>query len=214
MMRTDRPMIVGSQRSNSDEVASDRGRWRRSTSFVCCLTAFCAAVSALVAVSPAAARPTATFVSKLYRYSIVLPGRTGNWLSTFATQRWRGDSIPGIGDPQLDTFTDRTTGRTYLLAARPTGSSLEKWANSVIAARPFDCVKPTSPKRATFAAEPAEVFRWSCTDGYRVIVITALHAGRGYFMLQASPTNGSRPLSRASDLPAFNAARRSFRFSR
>jgi hypothetical protein len=210
MMRTDRPMIVGSQRSNSDEVASDRGRWRRSTSFVCCLTAFCAAVSALVAVSPAAARPTATFVSKLYRYSIVLPGATSRWYLTFATRLWLGASIPGIADPQLDTFTDSKTGRTYLLAARPTGSSLEKWTKFVIAARPSICIKPTSPKKATLAGEPAEMVTWSCADQYRVIVITALHAGRGYFMLQASPTT----LARASDLPAFNAARQSFRFSR
>jgi hypothetical protein len=210
MMRTDRPMIVGSQRSNSDEVASDRGRWRRSTSFVCYLTAFCAAVSALVAVSPAAARPTATFVSKLYRYSIVLPGATSRWSTSFATQRWLDASIPGIGDHQLDTFTDSKTRRTYLLAARPTGSSLEKWAKFVIAARPPICIKPTSPKKAALAGEPAEMVTWSCADQYRVIVITALHAGRGYFMLQASPTT----LARTSDLPAFNAARQSFRFSR
>jgi hypothetical protein len=172
------------------------------------LVAFCAAVSTLG--PAAAARPTATFVSKLYRYSIVLPGATSRWSTTFATQRWPGDAIPGIGDPELDSFTDSKTGLTYLLAARPAGSSLKAWAKSVIAARPSICIKPTSPKRATLAGEPAELVTWSCTDGYRVIVITALHAGRGYFMLQASPTT----LSRTSDLPAFNAARQSFRFSR
>jgi hypothetical protein len=197
-------------RSKSNEAVSDRGRQRRSTPLVCCLAAFCVAVSALVAVPSAAARPTATFVSKLYRYSIVLPGATNRWVPTFATQRWPGGSIPGIGDAQLDTFIDFKSDRTYLLAARPTGSSLEKWAKSVIAARPSVCVKPTSPKRATLAGEPAEVVTWSCTDGFRVIVITALHAGRGYFMLQASPTG----LARTSDLPAFNATRQSFRFSR
>jgi hypothetical protein len=208
MMRT--LMIAGSRRSNSDEVASDRGHRRRSTPFRPCLAAFCVAVSALVAVPPAAARPTATFVSKLYRYSIVLPGATSHWSPTFATQRWLDASIPGIGDPHLDTFTDRKTGRTYLLAARPTGSSLEKWTKFVITARPPICVNPTSPKRATLAGQPAEMVTWSCADQYRVIVITALHARRGYFMLLASPTT----LSRASDLPALNAARQSFRFSR
>lgn len=150
------------------------------------------------------------FVSKLYRYSIVLPGATSRWSSIFATQRWLGDSLPGIGDPELDTFTDVKTGRTYLLAALPTASSLEGWAKSVIGARPPICRNPTSPKRATLAGEPAEVVTWSCADGYRVIVITALHAGRGYFMLLASPTT----LSRTSDLQAFNATRQSFRFSR
>ena len=209
-MRTDRLMIIGSRRSKSNEVVSDSGRRRRLTPFVCCLAAFCVAVSALVAIPPATARPTATFVSKLYRYSIVLPGATSRWSPTFATQRWLDASIPGIGDPQLDTFTDSKTGRAYLLAARPTGSSLEKWAKFVIAARPPICIKPTSPKRATLAGGPAEVVTWSCGDQYRVIVITALHAGRGYFMLQASPTS----LARTSDLPAFNATRQSFRFSR
>jgi hypothetical protein len=63
------------------------------------------------------------FVSKLYRYSIVLPGATSRWSSIFATQRWLGDSLPGIGDPELDTVTDVRTGRTYLLAALPTESS-------------------------------------------------------------------------------------------
>jgi hypothetical protein len=201
-------MIVDSRQSQSDEAASDRGRRCRSTPFVCCLAAFCVAVSAL-AVPPATARPTATFVSKLYGYSIVLPGATSHWTHSFATQRWLGESIPGIGDPRLDTFTDLKTGRTYLLAARPTGSSLEKWTKFVIAARPPICVNPTSPQRATLAGQPAEMVTWSCADQYRVIVITALHARRGYFMLLASPTT----LSRTSDLPAFNAARQSFRFS-
>jgi len=210
MMRTDRLMIAGSRRSTVDEVASARGCLRRSIPFGGGLVAFYVAVWALVAVPPAAARPTATFVSKLYRYSIVLPGASSHWSSTFATQRWLGASLPGIGDPQLDTFTDRKIGRTYLLAARPTGSSLEKWTKFVIAARPPICGKPNSPTRATLAGEPAEVVTWSCADGYRVIVITALHGGRGYFMLLASPV----ALARASDLPAFNAARQSFHFTR
>jgi hypothetical protein len=203
-------MVIGSRRGNSNEVASERSRERRSTSFVCGCAAFCVAAAALVAVPSAAARPAATFVSKLYRYTIVLPGPTGRWSPTFATQRWLGDSIPGIGDPQLDTFTDGKTGRTYLLAARPTESSLKKWTKFVITARPPICRKPTSPTTATLAAEPAEVVTWSCADGYRVIVITALHAARGYFMLLASPTT----LPRSSDRRAFSAARQSFRFSR
>jgi hypothetical protein len=209
MIRTGRLMTVGSLRRSSAPGAGERGSRRRSTTFVCCLTALGVVVSALVVVPPVAARPAATFVSKLYRYSIALPGATSRWSATFATQRWLGGSIPGIGDPQLDTFTNIKTARTYLLAARTTGSSLEQWTKFVVAARPSICVNPTPPKRATLAGEPAEVVTWSCADRYRVIVITALHARRGYFMLVASPT----VLSRTSDLPAFDAARRSFRFS-
>jgi hypothetical protein len=184
-------------------------RSRRPIRFVCCVAAFFVAVSALVAIPPGAAQPSARFVSKLYRYSVVLPGATSSWTTSFATQRWDGASIPGIGDAQLDSF-EGNTGRTYLIAARPTRSTLVAWAKSVVGARPSVCVKPTSLKRARLAGEPAEMVTWSCSDGYRVIVITALHAGRGYFMLQASPTS----LPRTSDLPAFNATRQSFRFSR
>lgn len=166
------------------------------------------AIAAFTAPESTPARPTATVFSRLYGYSIVLPGATGRWSTRFATQRWFEGWIPGIGDPQLDTFIEPKTGRTLLLAARPTGSSLEKWARFVIAARPAVCVKPTAPKSATLAGGPAEMITWSCTDGYRVIVVTALHAGRGYFMLLASPTS----LARSSDLPTFTATRRSFRF--
>ena len=45
-------------------------------------------------------------------------------------------------------------------------------------------------------------------DGYRLFVIAALHAGRGYVLLAASPTAASR----AFDLRDFNSVRASFRF--
>jgi hypothetical protein len=54
----------------------------------------------------------------------------------------------------------------------------------------------------------ARVFAFSCTDGYRVDAVTALHAGHGYFVFVASPTE----LSLASDRRAFTSAQRSFRF--
>jgi hypothetical protein len=54
----------------------------------------------------------------------------------------------------------------------------------------------------------ARVLSLSCTDGYVVIGITALHAERGYFMFVASPAS----LPRASYRRAFDAARQAFRF--
>lgn len=168
------------------------------------------ALSALALTPPAAARSTATFVSKLYRYSIVVPGPASRWSATFATQGWVDSSLPGIGDAQLDTFDDGKTGRSYLLAARKTSLKVDKWMKFVIAARPDVCGKPTRPTRTTLGGAAAEVARWTCSDGYRVIIAGAVHARMGYFLLVASPTN----LSWASGLRAFNAARRSFRFSR
>lgn len=172
------------------------------------VAASCALVSALLVVPAATALPTKTFVSKRYAYSITLPGKSSRWSAHFATDDWSSNSIGGIGSAAIDTFSDLLTGRSYLLAAQPTTADLGQWTQFVISARSPRCGAPKSSSASTLAGVPARIATWSCTDGYRVIVIAALHAQRGYFMLVASPTI----LSRASDSLAFNIARRSFRF--
>lgn len=169
------------------------------------------AVIAFALVPVAAAAPEATVVSKLYRYSLVLPGSASQWQAIPAQVAWSA----GVIDPNLpafDTFTERQTQRAYVIGARrlPAGSTLEKWTSFVISERPPAChAAPAGrPRRSTLSRAPAHLFTFSCTDGYIVIGITALHAHRGYFMFVASPTS----LPRASDRPAFDAARRSFRF--
>jgi hypothetical protein len=155
-----------------------------------------------------AVAPETRFLSKLYAYSIVLPGGSGRWSSSFATVKWSSAAIEH-GSPEFDTYIDAQGGRIYFLAARPTRSSLERWTAFVISARPSPpCGSPRSLSSSTLGGSRARVLTWSCTDGYRVFVVTALHSHRGYVMLVASPTN----LSRASDLRDFDAARRSFRF--
>lgn len=148
-----------------------------------------------------------TFVSKRYGYSLRLPGGSSRWLSSLATENWSSGGIEH-GSPGFDTFTDLRKGRIYFLAARAGRSSLGRWTAFVVSARPAVCGAPRSLPRSTLAGEQARVLMWSCSDGYRVIVTTALHAHRGYVMLVASQTT----LSRASDLRAARAARRSFRF--
>jgi hypothetical protein len=138
----------------------------------------------------------------------VLPGSSNRWLSSLATANWSSDSIGGIGSPQIDTFTDQLTNRSFLIAARRSRSDLKQWTKFVASARSPVCGAPHALRHSTLAGARARVLTWSCTDGYKVFVIAALHAGRGYFMLVASPKN----LSRASDLRAFDAARHSFRF--
>jgi hypothetical protein len=128
--------------------------------------------------------------------------------STFATLNWPSTEIEH-SSPEFDSFTDLRDGRIYFLAARPSRSSLEQWTRFVISARPAPpCGAPQSLPNSMLAGSQAHVLTWSCTDGYRVFVITALHARHGYVMLVASPAK----LSRASDVRAFDAARRSFRF--
>lgn len=162
---------------------------------------------ALVYSTIAAAASGTPFVSKRNGYSIVLPGSTDRWTATYATANWTDPTIPGIGDRQLDSFEDNQAFRAYLLATRP-ATSLQAWTKFVASAHPGVCSAARMLPASTVAGSPARVFTWSCSDGYRVFILTAVHAHRGYMLLVASPTN----LSRASDWSAFDAARRSFKF--
>lgn len=167
-----------------------------------------AVASALLLVPVAVAASHTTFVSKRYGYSIVLPGSSTRWSARFATVNWTSDSIGGLGSPEMDAFTDSRTGRTYLLAARPS-RSLKQWTAFVVSAHPSPpCGRAHFLPDTTLAGLRARVHTVSCSDGYTVFVATALHARSGYMLLVASPT----ALSRAADFHAFEAARRSFRF--
>jgi hypothetical protein len=182
---------------------------RRAVRRVCCLATFGLLVAALLLVPAATARAAATFVSKRYGYSIAFPGSASRWSYSLATVNLLGSATAGaIHSSQTDVFTDAETQRLYILASRPNQPNLQKWAKFVISIRDPSCGAPHALPNATLAGARALAFTWSCSIGRLGFMIAALHAGRGYFMLVASPTN----LSRASDLRAFDAARRSFRF--
>jgi hypothetical protein len=166
-----------------------------------------AITSALVCSTVAAASAGTPFVSKRNGYSIVLPGSTAHWFAEYATDNWTDTTIPGIDDPQLDTFHDYQTGRLYLLATRP-ATSLQAWTKFVASAHPSVCSGARPLPASSVGGSPARVLTWSCSDGYQVFLLAAVHAHRGYMLLVASPTN----LARASDRRAFDSARRSFRF--
>jgi hypothetical protein len=176
------------------------GRW---------VAALCAIVSALVLAGTAASAPNTRFVSKQYGYSIVLPGTSSQWLSTFALVTWSTGTISPDA-PAFDTFTDLRTGRLYIVGARrlPAGSTLEKWTAMFLRNRGPNCTTRASNSSSTLSGRPARLLTWSCTDGYNAIGITALRARLGYFMIVASRTTSSR----GSDRTAFSGARASFRF--
>jgi hypothetical protein len=176
------------------------GRW---------VAALSAIISALVLVSAAASAPNTRFVSKQYGYSIVLPGNSSQWLSTFARVTWSTGTV-SPDTPAFDTFTDLRTGRLYIIGARrlPAGSTLEKWTAIFLRNRGPNCTTHPSVSHSKLSGTPARLLTWSCTDGYEAIGITALRAHLGYFMIVASRTTSSR----ASDRTAFSGARASFRF--
>lgn len=178
---------------------------------VCIVVLFTIALALLLSgcsAPTAKAPPTTTFVSKRYGYSIALPGHSARWYNRPALANWTSGSIGGIDSPGFDTFTDLKLSRNYLLAAVPGRWSLSRWTDFAMSARSEICGLPRSLPSSTLDGARARVFTWSCTDGYRIIGATALHAGRGYFMLVISPIADSR----SADLDAFQATRRSFRF--
>ena len=174
-----------------------------------CVAALCAIVSVLLLVPAAASAPNTKFVSKQYDYSIVLPGNSSRWLSTFARVTWSTGTISPDA-PAFDTITDLRTGRLYIIGARrlPAGSTLEKWTAIFLRNRGPNCTTHPSLSNSKLSGTRARLLTWSCTDGYNAIGITALHAHLGYFMIVASRTTSSR----ASDRTAFSGARASFRF--
>jgi hypothetical protein len=170
--------------------------------------ALCVIALALVLVPTATSAPNTKFVSKQYGYSIVLPGSTKYWRSSFAIITWSAGS-PQPGSPAFDTYTDLRVNRLYLIAARrlPTGSTLAKWTTFAKTPGALGCKAQSSLPNSTLAGAPARVFTYTCSDVYG-IGITALHNHLGYLMLVSS-----RPgTPRASERSAFNTAQASFRF--
>ena len=176
------------------------GRW---------VAALCVIVAALVLVPAAASAPNTKFVSKQYGYSIVLPGNSSRWFSSFARVMWSTGTI-SPDTSAFDTFTDLQTDRLYIIGARrlPAGSTLEQWTATFLRNRGPNCTTHASLSTSTLSGAPARLLTWLCTDGYNAIGITTLHGRLGYFMLVASPTSSSR----ASNRTAFSGARASFRF--
>lgn len=184
---------------------------RGTATRVCWLPTLCVLVAALVVVPVGSARSAAAFVSHRYKYSVVLPGASSRWSAEFASSNLSGSATEGaIHSSLTDVFTELATDRLYILASRPNQLNLQKWTQFVISIRPKpDCGPPHSLPNTTLAGVPALAFSWSCGGiGREGIMVAALHAGRGYFMLVSSLTTSSR----ASEVHAFDAARRSFRF--
>lgn len=157
----------------------------------------------------AAKAPTTSFVSKRYGYSVALPGHAGRWYSRPALANWTTGTIGGVDSPGFDVYTDLRSSQNYLFAAVPGKWSLPRWTDYAMSSRAEICSLPQSLPNSTLEGAPARVFTWTCSDGYRIVGLTALHASRGYFMLVISPV----ALSRASDLDALRTAQRSFRFT-
>jgi hypothetical protein len=144
------------------------------------------------------------FVSKRYRYQFA-PG--SSFYATFATSQWRG-AFPFGGDPGVDTFVD-WRDRKFIVAAMnvPASMNVSEWEARHVSRMQSFCKQAHAFRRSTLGGVPAEEFIDACPD-YDVIVLTAIHARRGYIFQFVSPTANSRGADRRS----YEAGRRTFRF--
>jgi hypothetical protein len=79
----------------------------------------------------------------------------------------------------------------------------------MVRAAPSVCSESTSVKQTRLGGEPALTWTATCTDGYDVDKLAALHETRGYVILLVSSTGTNL----AEDWHAFESIRRSFRFT-
>jgi hypothetical protein len=166
-------------------------------------------VLALAVAPVAAAAPATTFVSKEYGYTLELPGTAADYTSDMAFVNWTIGTVER-NVPEFDTITDNRADRSYIVGARrpPAGNTLAAWT-AYFTAHSLGC-KAQAPSGSTLAGTAARIFTFVCgSDGWRGVGVTAVHGGRGYFLLVSDPGTASR----AADARALDAARRSFRFS-
>jgi hypothetical protein len=78
----------------------------------------------------------------------------------------------------------------------------------MVRAAPSVCTQSPSAARTTLGGEPALTWKQSCTDGFDVIKLAALHGARGYIVFIASKSANTN----AADQRIFESIRRSFRF--
>jgi hypothetical protein len=148
--------------------------------------------------------PAATFVSDRYGFSITLP--TGS-LTGHATKNWDASCLCGLGDPTWDSAS--VDGRTLVVAATAVDSAMDlaRWRARLVELAPAVCLDSQAATKVTIGGEDALEWTASCSDGYNVIKLAALHGGRGYVVLFASSSDGL-----ADNQTAFDSLMSSFEY--
>jgi hypothetical protein len=173
---------------------------------------FAIAVVAAAAGATAHATANTTFVSKMYGYSIVLPGE---WVSRPASIPWTGGP-PYSDSPEVDFYYRVADGRDVRVSALsvPRSTTLRKWTNLFVTTKlraAAGCVPLGAVRATTLAGSRALTFGGRCSSGAHDYVAAAtVRRGRVYLLALLSPSSYSAP----SDRRVFETVRRSFRFVR
>lgn len=149
------------------------------------LVAAVALVSALTLAGAAAGGAAKVFKSTRYQYSLVLPR---SWTVLHFRGKWiSGEVQPN--SPATDTYSNQALSR-YVIVARqglPAGTTLDAWTQSLTQITSGDCGPLETQSVTSLGGEAADLHTYHCSgEGYYLIVVTALHRGRGYQVYLAS----------------------------
>jgi hypothetical protein len=146
-----------------------------------------------------------TFVSDRYGFSITLPAGS---TTRHATVGWDASCLCGLDDPTWDWAL--VDGRTLLVAATSVDSAmnLARWRARMVELAPDVCQESEAATGVTIGGERALEWTASCSDGYDVIKLAALHGGRGYVVLLATLSSDGR----VDNQTAFDSLMNSFAF--
>ena len=170
-----------------------------------CLALVAAGCAAAVPV-PSATNPQAeTFVSDRYGFSIALP--TGS-STRHATVEWDASCLCELDNPAWDQAS--VDGRTLVVAAKAVNSAMDlaRWRARIVQLAPGVCNDSAAATDVTIGGEAALEWTASCSDGFKVIKLAALHDGREYVVLFASPSSDGA----ADNQTAFDSLMSSFEY--
>jgi hypothetical protein len=157
--------------------------------------------------TPRPATAAKDFVSKRYGFHVTL---TKAWTEADARSNWDGQKLHGLDAPDFANFTHSGYDRVLVTAAAPVakGMQLAAWRAAMVRAAPSACTESSSATRTTLGGEAALTWTATCSDGYAVHKLAALHGKRGYMIFLTSTTASDKATNRR----IFESIRKSFRF--
>ena len=148
--------------------------------------------------SPSAAASPTTFASRLYGYNLVVPR---GWLTQPADSSWLTGGLEGRCPSDWDCFFGSSGEPTLAAAAASVAAdlTLDQWRSRMQVGVPAGCIDSAKSTATTLGGAPAQIWTTTCEgEGLHATKVVALHAGRGYMILFASPISIGLEADRAT----------------
>jgi hypothetical protein len=153
-------------------------------------------VNAPADASPSATTAAQSYSSQLYGYTLVVPS---GWQTQPAGSPWLSGALEGRCPADWDCFSGASGEPTLAIAAAAVraGLTLDQWRTRLTP--PEGCVDSAVTTATTLGGEPAETWTTTCeAEALHSTKVVALHAGRGYIALLASPVSNGLENDRAT----------------